>query len=93
MIYIDVAKFAQIVRNLVSNALKFTPRGGSVTVVLEGRFPDMRTHISRKIIGRYASVYPKDCDTAVLKVIDSGAGISIVSPPAAQFGIKLIQYV
>jgi signal transduction histidine kinase len=35
MMHVDVAKFAQIVRNLVSNALKFTPRDGNVTILLE----------------------------------------------------------
>ena len=29
---VDVSKFAQVIRNFISNALKFTPRQGSVSV-------------------------------------------------------------
>jgi signal transduction histidine kinase len=32
MIYADKFKMDQVIRNLMSNALKFTPRGGSVTI-------------------------------------------------------------
>ena len=33
-LFIDKFKLAQVVRNFVSNALKFTPQGGSVTVYI-----------------------------------------------------------
>ena len=32
VLYVDKFKMDQVIRNLISNALKFTPRGGSVTI-------------------------------------------------------------
>lgn len=59
----DVNKIAQVIRNLVSNGLKFTPRDGSVSVcvaVVEN--------------GKDAQDLP--CTLLVVSVKDSGAGIS-----------------
>jgi len=50
--YADQTRIAQIVTNLLHNAAKFTPSGGSIRVELT-----------------------EDADAAVLRVIDSGAGI------------------
>ncbi len=53
---LDVEKMTQIVNNLLSNALKFTPRGGSVSVKIEDLSSVMRLSVSDT--GR--GIYPDD---------------------------------
>ncbi len=62
---VDTNKIAQVIRNLVSNGLKFTPSGGTVEVTL-----------SVMDEGKGAKDAP--CSLLVLNVKDSGAGISEV---------------
>ena len=62
---IDTNKLAQVIRNLISNALKFTPRGGAVRVRL------YRSSIQHQ-------QHSTDCIS--MDVVDSGPGISIVRP-------------
>jgi cell cycle sensor histidine kinase DivJ len=47
----DRRALKQIVLNLVSNALKFTPRGGSVVVTLSGRGDDMELTVADTGVG------------------------------------------
>ena len=46
MIHVDVSKFSQVLRNLLSNALKFTPREGHVSVELELLRKEMETKLA-----------------------------------------------
>ena len=62
-LFVDVSKIAQVVRNLVSNGLKFTPRGGSVDVEVEVMDKEGDTAV---------------CRSLTMTVTDSGAGISKV---------------
>ena len=81
-INIDKQKIAQVVRNLLSNALKFTPRGGRITI--------KATVILVAAVDRYAEVTPThsslgpsaDCSLSPpyfrFEVTDTGPGISAV---------------
>ena len=47
----DRVKFARILVNLVSNAFKFTPAGGSVTITLDADGPDLDLAVSDTGVG------------------------------------------
>src|SRR4029079_6997060 len=47
----DAVRLKQVVWNLVSNAIKFTPRGGSITVRLDALAGDMHLTVSDTGVG------------------------------------------
>ena len=71
----DVHRFSQVLRNLLSNALKFTPRDGLVSLELELLRKENRTEASHNAVLPEEQMY----DTLRLSVMDTGAGISEVS--------------
>ena len=64
----DKARLEQVLRNFVSNALKFTPNGGRVEVCASVETIDVSTN----------SVIEDRRDYLRIQVIDSGPGISKV---------------
>ena len=73
MLFVDFNKLAQVLRNLFSNAIKFTPRGGcvEVTVVLVDSVAILAHQRLPQQVQPITSVL---CIT----VTDTGAGISAV---------------
>eukprot|EP00602_Paraphysomonas_sp_CaronLab_P011554 CAMPEP_0185041960 /NCGR_PEP_ID=MMETSP1103-20130426/41889_1 /TAXON_ID=36769 /ORGANISM="Paraphysomonas bandaiensis, Strain Caron Lab Isolate" /LENGTH=523 /DNA_ID=CAMNT_0027581911 /DNA_START=653 /DNA_END=2224 /DNA_ORIENTATION=+ len=76
---VDVNKFSQVIRNLVSNAIKFTPRGGMVTVVATLVNAPRPSSSSSSILGDTSSRYSdtkEDEKRLRIEVHDTGCGIS-----------------
>ena len=68
-IHVDKNRMAQVIRNLLSNALKFTPRGGRVTI--------SASHIHDSIMYKDGTVSGLQ-KLLRIEVKDTGAGISQV---------------
>ena len=78
VITVDKTKFAQVIRNLLSNALKFTPAEGSVTIDVSALYPESGAAVVA-IPGKHVSVHPPAVFSRLqLSVTDTGAGISKV---------------
>eukprot|EP01036_Dinobryon_divergens_P036645 gene36645-47766_t len=66
----DRIKFSQVIRNLVSNSLKFTPRGGRVTIKCHIVQPGERQR-------RSSFDWSPGQRMLQIEVVDTGAGISV----------------
>lgn len=71
-LYIDTKRIEQVITNLVSNALKYTPNGGKITVTTE---INDATKIKEKPIYNNKDILLSD-EYIVVKVSDTGPGIA-----------------
>jgi len=88
---LDRSKFAQVIRNLLSNALKFTPPGGIVAIkTTVTPCPSMRYPSHTDTVARLPASQEQ---LLTIEVMDSGAGISkVVYDPAMLFILVLLLY-
>ncbi len=85
----DRFKLDQVVRNFISNAVKFTPINGHITVKVQLNLPKSSSLLSRSSVASNDRFSPRvfqgvDKDrisikdgTISLEVVDDGAGISV----------------
>eukprot|EP01036_Dinobryon_divergens_P028820 gene28820-biopygen23482 len=73
-LYIDIYRIEQVIRNLITNAMKFTPSGGTVSV-------DISCELFSSGNGSHTTIRDKLAKDAVgyfrVAVTDSGAGLSV----------------
>jgi len=83
LINIDKQKISQVVRNLLSNALKFTPRGGRITIKATVTFESQCERHADTLPPAEAAEPCPDCSLSPpyfrFEVTDTGPGISPVS--------------
>ncbi|MFH1239060.1 MAG: PAS domain S-box protein, partial [bacterium] len=81
----DEERIVQVFGNLMSNAVKFTPEGGSVTVKIRGennkaqvRFIDTGIGLTQDSIGKIFSEFYQVDSTATRQIGGAGLGLAIV---------------
>ena len=68
----DFNRFSQVLRNIVSNALKFTPSGGVIDVRVADHIPAATASLSSE--SQYS--LPKDAEFIRIDISDTGCGMT-----------------
>lgn len=79
---IDAGQVEQALENLVSNSLQYTPPGGSVTILVQGRDQSVQLAVTDNGIGMSADDIAQACDTfwrseVVQRAAHPGIGIGL----------------
>jgi signal transduction histidine kinase len=85
----DKFKLSQVLRNLVSNALKFTPSGGEVKILIEKKRVADSSLSQQRMSTVLSTAQDVDCSVR-FSVVDNGCGISKENQ-ARMFG-KYVQF-
>ena len=72
-VWFDLDMFEKIMFNLLSNALKFTPQGGEISVYIDKGL--QQEQINRKKLGIFNDAVTKQIEAVVVTVKDTGIGI------------------
>jgi signal transduction histidine kinase/DNA-binding response OmpR family regulator len=93
MVKVDPSRLRQVVRNLVGNAIKYTPDGGRITISADATPQYLTTHISDTGYGISASALPFLFDKfyrvqneATQDIEGNGLGLAIVKSIIEQHG-------
>jgi signal transduction histidine kinase len=76
---LDKSKFTQVIRNLMSNALKFSPKGSTITVALKLISTSPASTKGTRIFPESNVTDTTNYNYVQLSVADQGVGISKVS--------------
>lgn len=71
----DREKLGQVLLNLVSNAIKFTPSGGRLTIDLQADHPDVQ-HVVRRVTDSGIDIPPDEAQVIFEPFVQLGRGLT-----------------